>query len=185
MEPVLLASLWQPILLAAVLVFIASSIVWMVLPHHRSDWKKLPDETAVRSVLAGVEPGAYTFPYAQSAEDWKSPEWIAAVSRGPNGMLTVLPPGAPQMGKKLAAWFVYLLVLSTFVAYLTGRVLPAGTAYLEVFRVAGTAAFLAYAGAQVSNAIWMGHGWGRTFKDVLDGLAYALLTAGAFGWLWP
>ncbi|MCB1055455.1 MAG: hypothetical protein KDD11_08065 [Acidobacteria bacterium] len=185
MEPVLLASLWQPIVLSAILVFIASSIVWMVLPHHRSDWKKLPDEGAVRRVLEGVEPGSYTFPYAQSAEDWKSEAWIAAVTKGPNGMLTVLPPGPPAMGKKMLSWFIYLLVVSTFVAYLTGRVLPAGTAYLEVFRVAGTAAFLAYSCAHVANAVWMGHAWSRTIKDVLDGLAYALLTAGAFGWLWP
>ena len=185
MEPVLLTSLWQPIVVSAVLVFIASSIVWMVLPHHRSDWKRLPNEEAVRAALQGVAPGGYSFPYAAGAEDWKSPEWIAAVTKGPNGMLNVLPPGPPKMGKQLAIWFVYLLVISTFVAYLTGRVLPAGTDYLQVFRIAGTAAFLAYSSAHVANAIWMGHAWKRTLKDVLDGLAYALLTAGAFGWLWP
>ena len=57
--------------------------------------------------------------------------------------------------------------------------------YLEVFRVAGTTAFLGYAAAQVQDSIWKGQPWGVTLKHVLDGLIYALLTAGTFGWLWP
>ena len=37
----------------------------------------------------------------------------------------------------------------------------------------------------VQNAIWRGETWGVTFKHILDGLIYGLLTAGTFGWLWP
>jgi hypothetical protein len=89
------------------------------------------------------------------------------------------------MGKYLGLWFVYCVVIGIFVAYLTGRTLGAGTDYLQVFRVAGTAAFLGYALAQVQDLIWKGQTWGVTFKHVFDGLIYGLLTAGTFGWLWP
>ena len=36
-----LTSLWLPIVLSAILVFIASSLVYMVLQWHNSDWSKL------------------------------------------------------------------------------------------------------------------------------------------------
>lgn len=185
MEPVLITSLWLPILLSAVLVFIASALAWMVLPHHRSDFAKLPDEEAARAALKGTPPGEYVVPYAVTAEDWKTEEWMAKAQEGPSGIVTLRQPGPPNMGKQLATWFVYSLVVSVFVAYLTGRALPAGTAYLEVFRFAGTIAFVAYGCAHFADSIWMGRGWMRTLKDAADGLVYALLTAGAFGWLWP
>lgn len=185
MEPVLITSLWLPILLSAVLVFIASALAWMVLPHHRSDFAKLPNEEAARAGLKGAPPGEYTVPYAASAEDWKSEEWLNKVKEGPCGIVTLREPGPPNMGKQLGIWFVYSVVVSLFVAYLTGRVLPAGTEYLEVFRVAGTIAFLAYSCSHFADSIWMGRGWKRTIKDAVDGLVYALLTAGTFGWLWP
>jgi len=105
--------------------------------------------------------------------------------RGPIGMLTPRPNGAPAMGKFLGQWFVYCIVVGIFVAYLTGRTRPVGTPYLEVFRVAGASAFLAYSVALIQDAIWKGEDWGVTFKYVLDGLIYGLLTAGTFGWLWP
>jgi hypothetical protein len=89
------------------------------------------------------------------------------------------------MGKALGFWFVFCLVISLFVAYLTGRTLGPGADYLAVFRVAGTTAFLGYAAAQATDSIWKGQAWGATCKHLLDGLIYALLTAGTFGWLWP
>ncbi len=114
-----------------------------------------------------------------------SPEIVAKMKEGPVGFLTVLPSGEPAMGKNLAQWFVYSVVIGVLVAYLTGRTLGPGTHYLQVFRVAGTVAFLAYAGATPIASIWFGRKWSTTLKTAVDGLAYALLTAGTFGWLWP
>jgi hypothetical protein len=37
----------------------------------------------------------------------------------------------------------------------------------------------------IHNSIWRGQSWGTTWKHVADGLVYALVTAGTFGWLWP
>ena len=89
------------------------------------------------------------------------------------------------MPKFLVQWFLYCLLIGFFVAYLTAHTVPSGANYRVVFCVAGTAAFLAYGLGQVSNGIWKGQPWSMTIKEVVDGLVYALLTAGTFGWLWP
>ena len=59
-----IVSLWLPIVLSAVAVFIASSVIWMVVQWHNSDWKKLPNEEAARNALKGVPAGHYSVPYA-------------------------------------------------------------------------------------------------------------------------
>jgi hypothetical protein len=181
-----LITLCLPILLSAVIVFFASSIIHMLLPYHRSDYQKLPEEESIRAALraAGVKRGLYHFPYC-THKDMKTPATIEKFKQGPVGMMTVFPSGPPVMPKFLGMWFAYCLVISFFVAYLTGHTVPPGTSYLTVFRVAGTAAFLAYGLGNLSNSIWKGQPWSVTFKEVFDGLIYGLLTAGTFGWLWP
>jgi hypothetical protein len=183
---VFLATLWLPILLAAVIVFIGSAIMHMVLPYHQSDCKQLPDEDKVLASLraAGLKRGYYMFPYG-SHKEMKSPAMVEKFNQGPVGIVTVFPSGPPAMPKFLGMWFVYCLIISFFVAYLTAHTVATGANYLVVFRVAGTAGFLAYGLGQMSNGIWKGQPWGMTIKEVIDGLVYALLTAGTFGWLWP
>jgi hypothetical protein len=181
-----IAALWLPILVATVLVFVASNLVWTVLPFHKSDTRRLPDEAATVEVLAkqGLKPGQYNFPWAGSMAEMKDPAYLKKLE-GPVGILTVRPSGPIDMGKFLGSWAVYVLVMGVFVAYLAGRTLAPGTHDLAVFRVAGTAAFLGYSGAQVPAAIWWGKPWGNALREIVDGLVYALLTAFAFGWLWP
>src|ERR1700674_4113445 len=181
-----LTALWLPILLAAVIVFVASSIMHMFLPYHRSDYQKLPDEDKLLAALraASLKRGLYIF-LLGTQKKIKPPAMIEKYKQGPVGMMTVFPSGPPAMPKFLAMWFVYCLVIGFFVAYLTGRTVAPGAQYLVVFRVAGTAAFLAYGLGNLSNSIWKGQPWGVTLKEVIDGLVYALLTAGTFGWLWP
>ena len=181
-----LTALWLPIVLSAVVVFLASSIMHMLLPYHKSDYRQLPDEDKLLAVLraAGLKPGLYHFPFC-SHNDMKSPAVVEKFKQGPVGMLTLFPSGPPAMPKFLGMWFAYCLVIGFFVAYLTGRTVAPGANYLGVFRVAGTAAFLAYGLGNLSNGIWKGQPWGVTLKEVIDGLVYALLTAGTFGWLWP
>lgn len=182
-----LTQLWLPILLAAVFVFVVSSVLHMVIPLHRGDFRKLQDEERVLDALrnSGVTPGMYMFPCADSMKDMSSPEMTAKLNRGPCGQLTILPPGGFNMGKSLGQWFGYLLVVSIFVAYLTWEGLGPGVAYLRVFQIAGTAAFMAYAVGACPESIWKGAPWSVTVKFVFDGLVYALVTAGTFGWLWP
>lgn len=181
-----LAALWLPIVLAAVIVFVASSIMHMVLPYHRSDYRKLPDEEKVTASLraAGLTRGLYVFPFC-TPKEMKSPESVAKYKQGPVGMMTIFPLGPPVMPKFLGQWFGYCLIISFFVAYLAAHTIPPGLRYLAVFRVVGTAAFLAYGLGNLVNGIWRGQPWGVVIKEVIDGLIYSLLTAGTFGWLWP
>jgi hypothetical protein len=182
-----LSALWLPIVLSAVIVFVASSIIHMVLPIHKSDYRKLPDEEKVLDTLraVGITPGrTYHFPHC-THQDMKSPEMTEKFRRGPIGLMNVMSSGPPAMGKFLGLWFVYCIVIAFFVAYLTGHVLPPGTPYLEVFRVVGTAAFLGYGLGHLQDSIWKAQTWGVTIKHVIDGLIFGLLTAGTFGWLWP
>src|SRR5437588_1869735 len=150
-----LADLWLPLLLSAVFVFIVSSIIHMALPYHKSDYRRLSEEDRVLESLrtAGVTPGpVYFFPF-HTMKDMKTAEVQEKFKRGPVGLLQIRPSGAPQMGKFLGQWFVYCVLISLIVAYLTGRTRGPGVEYLEVFRVAGTAAFLGYGGALFQQSI--------------------------------
>jgi hypothetical protein len=181
-----LTALCIPILLSAVIVFVASSIMHMLLPYHRSDYRQLPDEDKLLATLraAGLTRGLYHFPYC-THKDMKSPAAMEKFKQGPVGFITVVPSGPPNMPKFLGLWFAFCLLVGFFVAYLTGHTVAPGANYLAVFRVAGTAAFLAYGLGNLSNGIWKGQPWSMTLKEVIDGLVYGLLTAGTFGWLWP
>ncbi len=182
-----IGALWLPILVSAVVVFVASSIIHMALTYHRSDYRKLPEEDRIRGVLreAGLTPGVYTLPHCASNKEMSSPEMIAKMKEGPVGFLTVMRSGPPKMGKFLSQWFVYCIVVGIFAAYIAGRALGPGAEYLAVFRFVGTTAFLGYSASEAIDAIWMGQPWSATLKHMADGLVYALLTAGVFGWLWP
>ena len=180
-------SLWLPILLSAVIVFVVSSIIHMVLPYHKGDWKKLANEDAVLDSLRRltVAPGDYLAPRPSSRGDMKSPEFVAKMNAGPVLVMTVRPGGPPSMGRSLVLWFGYAIVVGLFAAYIAGRALGPGAPYREVFRFAGCTAFLGYSLALLQNSIWYWRNWSATLKSVFDGLVYGLLTAGIFGWLWP
>ena len=182
-----ITSLVLPILLSAVIVFVASSIIHMALPWHKNDYPKVPNEDALRSALRplAIPPGDYMVPRPSGREEMQSPQFAAKVQEGPNLVLTVLPNGPWSMARNLGLWFVYLVVVGVFAAYVAGRALPAGSVYLQVFRFVGTTAFLAYAAALWQMSIWYRRSWAITIKSTIDGLIYALLTAGTFGWLWP
>jgi len=181
-----LGALWLPILLSAVIVFVASSVMHTLLKYHNSDYRKLPEEDKILAALrpANLTPGLYIFPHCTHKE-MKSPALMEKFKQGPVGFMTIRPNGLPAMPKFLVQWFIYCLVIGFFVAYLTAHTVAPGAHYLVVFRVAGTAAFMAYALGHLSNVIWKGQTWSATIKEVIDGLVYGLLTAGTFGWLWP
>ena len=182
-----LTELWMPLLVSALFVFVASAIIHMALRYHWSDWEAPPGEDDLRAAMrgAGVAPGNYNFPHASAPSDMNEPEMARKFKEGPVGFLTVLPSGAPSMGKNLAEWFIYSVVVGLLVAYVTGRTLGPDAEYLAVFRVAGAVAFVTYAGAEPIASIWFGRKWSTTAKTIFDGLVYSLVTAGAFGWLWP
>jgi hypothetical protein len=183
---VALTALLLPILLSAVIVFVASSIIHMALKYHQGDYHQLPDEEKFLTALrpSTLSPGLYNFPFCTHA-NMKSPEVLEKFKQGPVGFLIVRPTGLVNLPQFLIQWFIYCLIVGIFVAYLAGHTVAAGAHYLAVFRVVGTAAFLAYGLGGLSNGIWKGLPWSMVLKEAFDGLLYGLLTAGTFGWLWP
>ena len=182
-----LTALWLPIVLSAVVVFIASSIIHVGLKYHNSEYRQLPDEGSVLGAMRNgkIAPGFYAFPYAGSMKEMGTPEMMEKYTQGPVGTVNINPSGAPAMGKSLGLWFAFTLVVGVFAGYLASRTLAPGTHYLQVFRVVGCASFMAYSLAYFSDAIWKMKPWSMALKHVFDGLVYGLLTAGVFGWLWP
>jgi hypothetical protein len=183
---VTLTALWLAIVLSAVFVFIASSIMHMLLPYHRTDYRPLPDEEKLLPVLraVGLTRGLYHFPFTTHKE-MQSPAVVEKFKQGPVGSMTIFPSGPPVMQKFLGQWFAYCLVVSFFVAYLTSHTVAPASPFAFVLCVAATAAFLAYGVGPISNGIWKGQTWSMTFKEAFDGLIYSLITGVTFAWLWP
>jgi hypothetical protein len=182
-----LSALWLPILVSSVIVFVASSLIHMVLPWHKGDYPRLSNEDKVMDALRplAIPPGDYLIPRPATREAMRSPEFAEKLKKGPVMLFTVMPTGPMSMGRNLGLWFCYLLVVGIFSAYVGGRALASGARYLDVFRFTGATAFIAYAAALWQMSIWYRRAWSITIKATVDGLIYALLTAGTFGWLWP
>ena len=182
-----LLSLAVPIVVAAVLVFVASSVIHMALTYHRNDFGKLPNEDAVLAAFrtGNVPAGDYVAPYCNSPESMKEPAYLENMKRGPGLVVTVWQTANFNMGATMGQWFVYILIVSFFTGYVLSRVFPAGAEYMTVFRIAGTVAFMGYALGMPQANISYQKGCGSTLRSMFDGVIYGLMTAGAFGWLWP
>ena len=176
-------SLWLPILVSAIFVFIASALVWMAMPWHKKDFQKAGDEDAVRAALKGSAPGQYMLPYCVDPKALEDPQMKQKFIDGPLAYISVVPNGVPQMGSKLLFSFIYYLGVGVLCAYFVTRTLAGDADYLTVFRVAGTVAWVAYGVAYVQDSVWFGRPWPLTLKGLFDALIYALLTGGVFGWL--
>ena len=178
-----------PIVLSAVVVFFASFIIHMVLGYHRTDLRKLPNEQEDQVLAAisrlNLQAGDYGVPHPGSPDRMKDPVFVAKMTKGPLVLMNVSPGAPPSLGANLAQWFIFVLVVTLFSAYITSRAVAAGSDYLNVFRFVGTAAFMGYGLGQVPESIWYRRSWARTLKSLFDSLIYAMLTAGVFGWLWP
>ena len=179
-------SLWLPILVSAVVVFIASSVIHMVLTYHRSDFKAVPSEDEVMEALRpfNIPAGDYVIPRPENPKQMDEPEFKEKLEKGPVAFMTVMS-GDFGMGKSLVLWFVYCIVIGLFAAYMAGRALGPDAHYLAVFRFVGAASFGGYALALLQDSIWYKRSWATTLKSMGDGFIYACLTAGVFGWLWP
>jgi hypothetical protein len=178
--------LWLPVIVSALAVFVASFVVWTVLPHHKKDMKVLPDEKAWTECLSklSIPPGIYMWPGCGSSEEMKSEEYKARYAAGPWGSVNIMR-AKPNFGRNLVLVFLVYLVISIFVGYITGLARPAGAESLAVFRVAGAVAVLGYCAGALPGAIFMGKPGRFVLTDFLDSLAYGLLTGLIFGWLWP
>jgi hypothetical protein len=177
---------WLPILLSSIAVFIASSLVHMVVGWHRNDQSKLPNEDAVADVLRGTPVGDYRLPFPDSAAGMKDPKWQEKVQRGPLAMVTVsgfdMKTG---FQKSLAQWFVYSLIVSWVSAHIAAGALHTGASHALVFHTVAITAFMGYGMALAQKPIWDGKPWGPTLKSMVDALVYGAITGVIFAWRWP
>ena len=182
-----LAELWLPILLSAVIVFIASSIIHMAPLWHKSDYPKLPNEPAFADAVRplAIPPGEYLVPRATSMAEYKTPEHQEKLTKGPVMVMTVLPSRVPSMGRNLSLWFLYCAFISCVTGYITMHAIGPHMPYHRVFKYAAAISFICYTIGLWQTWIWYWRSLPLTIKSTIDGLIYALLTAGTFGWLWP
>jgi hypothetical protein len=182
-----LTSLWLPILLSALGVFLVSSVLHMLTPWHKGDFRRLANEDQVRQALRplALEPGDYMVPRPATREEMSSPEFARKMVEGPVLVMTVIPSGPPNMGANLLQWFAYAMVVGALAAYVAGRALGPGAPAAAVLRFAGTTAFIGYAAALWQSSIWYRRSWWTTLKLNVDGLVYGVLTGLVFAWLWP
>jgi hypothetical protein len=180
-----LAELWLPVLVSSVLVFLASSIIWMVLPHHKADIKVLPNEEDFDAAIKpmDIQPGLYMYPGCHG-KDIKSDAFQTRWKAGPWGTINVLG-SAPNFGMNLLKTFIAYLVISAMAGYLAGIGTMPGAEYMDVFRVVGTAAILGYCMGSLSGDFFMGKPTRFIITCFIDGVIFALITAGVFASMWP
>ena len=182
-----LPQLWLPILVTAVLVFIASSLIHMVIKWHNSDYKKLSNEDDVRAAIRAGSPvpGQYVLPYCSDMKDMQGEAMQKKFIDGPVGMLTLRKNGPPSMGGSLIQWFIYLLIVAAIAGFIALRIYGVQGEAHRAGHLVGLISFLTYTGGSVQMGIWMGKPWGSVAKDVLDALIYATISAFTFQFLWP
>jgi hypothetical protein len=179
-----LTALWQPILVSAIFVFIASNIIHMMLGYHKGDYKSVPKEDQVMDALRpfNLPPGDYMMPRPASMADFRSTEFQTKRQKGPVAMLTVMTSDF-NMGATMIKWFLYCVVVSLFSGYV--GTLARDSDYPHIFQIVGCTAYMGYALALWQGGIWYQRSIRTIIVQNIDGLIYGMLTAGTFGWLWP
>ena len=182
-----LMALWLPILVSAVIVFAVSSVIHMFTPWHAGDYPKIPNEDRVMDALRplNIPPGDYMFPRPSSMKDMSSPEFVREADQGPGDDCH----GSPERTRRDGAenWCSGLSSpCREFLRRVRRQPCPRSRRRLPPhFPVRGSTAFAAYAFGLWPLSIWYRRSLGTTIRSTVDGLIYALLTAGTFGWLWP
>lgn len=182
----LLLPLWLPIVLSAVVVWIASLIASTALPHHKKDFVALPDEDGFAGDMRrrGIPPGNYLFPDFRGREAMKSAKVAKALNEGPVGHLIVWKTPL-TMGDKMLGTLLVHLVVCTLIAYLTRVAIPGPAPFLKVFQVATTAGILAHCFSFIPAALWWGSYKRTIVANVVDGVVFGVMIGAIFGWRWP
>lgn len=182
-----LISLWLPILLGAVVVFIISSLVHMVFKWHAGDYSEFPNEDAVRAAInaGNPRPGRYMMPHCKEMKDMGTEAMRRKFEEGPVAHMTIGPSGVHNMGKYLGQWFLLCLLVSAVAAYLPAKAYGLQAPALGAAKMAGVVAFIGYGFGTLQESIWMMRPWPASAKYLLDSALYALGTAVTFYLLWP
>jgi len=177
-----LLGLWLPIVVTAVVLFFASFVAWMILPHHFGDRSKLDKENEFMDHLRdlNVQPGNYLFPYAASGKEMGSQEHQKRYAKGPRGTINIY--SMPNTGANLFCTLLFFLVTATIIGYVAWEALegwdPAKVTFLKVFQIVGAVGVLTYSSAGILNGIWFKK---KLVTDIVDGIVYGIITGLIFG----
>jgi len=183
------SELWLPIIVSGGICFVWSALAWTMLPHHKSEWRRLSTEPDLIAALRKdpPAPGLYSFPFARGA-DMNRADTRTALENGPVGFITIGRNGVPSMGKMMGQSVLFYLLASTLAAYVAWHAAPGsklGIPYLSTFRIVGTVATMGYVLGSIPASIWFARPWKSWGYQLFDGAVMGMLTAGVFGWLWP
>ena len=180
-------SLWLPVVVSAVAVWLVSAVLHMVLKYHRADYRQLSNEEGVGQALrpAASAPGVYIIPHCDDMSQMKDPAVLKRYEDGPVAIITVMRNGLPNMGKHLGQWLAFCLLVSFVTSYVARHSLDPGAAGMEVLRLTGTIAFIGYGFGYFQDSIWKGIPWSNSLRGILDAAVYALVTGLVFRFLWP
>lgn len=178
--------LWLPILVSSVVVFFASFLAWVVLPHHKPEIKKLEDEDGFLAMLksADVPAGSYMFPMCTGGKEMKDPAYLKKLEEFPCGMLNVWQKPRPMQVCLLGSFVTYLLI-AVFVAYLAHFAFERGEAFMTIFRFTSAAAIAAHVLGTIPGGVWFGVQVRSMVTCAIDGIVFGLLTGLTFAWMWP
>jgi hypothetical protein len=181
----LVAQLWLPILVSAVLVFVLSAASHMALPWRRNEWGRITEFDALQAALRGVKPGLHAFPASPDPKQQMTKEWMDRWAKGPSGWLTLAPPGPIDMRRNMALSLLVFLAVAFLDAYVAFHALGPAPRPRAVFRIVGTVGFMTFGVASVFDSIWYHRPWRAYVSDVIDALLFGLVMACVFAWLWP
>lgn len=190
-----LSHLWLPILVSAAAVWIASSLAWMVIGHHKHTWKEIPNEDEFIATIKRfrIAPGSCGFPEFRKCEGLSKEEKLAKweeMQKHPIGVLRVWGP--LSMGRNWVLSLVVNLVASTLIGYHGWSALRHGgsdgaptASFAKVMQVLGTVGILAYCFASLQNDIWFQRSRREVVTGLIDGVVLGLITGAVFRLLWP
>ena len=179
-----LTDLWLPILITTIVLWISSTVAWMVMPHHFGDRRKIDCEDELMQFVEqqNIAAGNYMFPYPEKASDMNKPEHMQRYAKGPRGTLNVY--NAVPMPVNVGLTVLYFAVTVSIIAYITHvacQTADNSTDFMRVFRISGTIGMLTYASNNVLNRIWFRQ---RVWTDMVDGIVYGFLLGIIFASLW-
>lgn len=180
-------SLWLPVVVSAVAVWLVSAVLHMVLKYHRADYKQLADEEGAAAALrkAASAPGVYVIPYCTDMSKMKDPAFRKRYEDGPVALITLMRSGVPNMGKSLGQWLLFCFLVSFVTGYVARHTLGFDSDLLTVLRITGTVAFIGYGFGYFQDSIWKGIPWSNSLRGLLDAAIYGLVTGLVFRFLWP
>lgn len=167
--------LWIPIVVTGIATHIISTLAWTVLPHHKPEWQKLPDREGLKAWIEakGIAPGQYIFPHMSEGMD--------AMKEGCTGTLVLWDP-PPSFGAAIAKTLTFFFVAAFVIGYIASHTLPAGSSFMEVFRLVTTVGLLTHCAAHFPGVFWFPK---KVAMELLDGVAFAVATGLIFAALWP